>query len=42
MVNAILMRDQPLRQEGVRADETSRDVLNRYMAYMVVPRSAAP
>ena len=34
MVNAILMRDQPLREEGVRADETSQEVLNRYMAYM--------
>ena len=34
MVNAILMRDEPLREEGVRADETSQEVLNRYMAYM--------
>lgn len=34
MVNAILMRDQPLREEGVRPDETSQEVLNRYMAYM--------
>ena len=34
MVNAILMRDQPLREEGVRVDETSQEVLNRYMAYM--------
>ncbi len=34
MVNAILMRDKPLREEGVRPDETSQEVLNRYMAYM--------
>ena len=34
MVNAILMRDQPLRQEGVGPDETSQEVLDRYMEYM--------
>ena len=34
MVNAILMRDSPLREEGVEPDETSQEVLNRYMAYM--------
>ncbi len=34
MVNAILMRDPPRRVEGVGPDETSAEVLARYMAYM--------
>jgi len=34
MVNSILMRDQPLREEGVGPDESSQQVLDRYMAYM--------
>ena len=34
MVNAILMRERPLPEPGVRPDETSGEVLNRYMAYM--------
>ena len=34
MVNAILMRERPLRREGVGPDETSQEVLGRYMAYM--------
>ena len=34
MVNVILMRDPPLRPEGVGPDETAADVLARYMEYM--------
>ncbi len=34
MVNAILMRETPLRENGVRPDESSDEVLGRYMAYM--------
>lgn len=34
MVNAILMRERPLPEEGVRPDESSDEVLGRYMAYM--------
>lgn len=34
MVNAILMREKPLRVGPVRPDESSSDVLDRYMAYM--------
>ncbi len=34
MVNAILMRERPLREEGVGPDESSQEVMGRYMAYM--------
>lgn len=34
MVNAILMRPQPLPEEGVQPGESSGEVLGRYMAYM--------
>jgi len=34
IVNAILLRERPLQVGDVRADESSRDVLDRYMEYM--------
>lgn len=34
MVNVILMRDPPLRPEGVGPDESAQDVVDRYMEYM--------
>jgi hypothetical protein len=34
MVNAILMRERPLQEKGVRPDESSDEVLGRYMEYM--------
>jgi hypothetical protein len=34
MVNVILMRERPLPEPGVRPDETSAEVLGRYMAFM--------
>lgn len=34
MVNAILMRERPLPEAGVRPDESSDEVLARYMAHM--------
>ena len=34
MVNTILMREKPLQEKGVRPDESSEEVLARYMEYM--------
>jgi hypothetical protein len=34
MMNVIEMHEKPIQVEGVRADETSQQVLDRYMAYM--------
>ena len=34
MINAILMKDQPDRVEGVGADDTSDDVLDKYMEFI--------
>jgi hypothetical protein len=34
MVNSILMREEPLPEQGVQPGESSSEVLGRYMAYM--------
>ena len=45
MVNSILMREEPLPEQGVQPGESSSEVLGRYMAYMwpaLIQRASHP